>query len=295
MNQELIDKAINLNEAKAVVRMGKKAYEALRAVEQTPTGAEQLLFEACHFLEKALSLLESAKAEPEPSNFRAECAEIREIYLNEPAKTLEAGHWLVRRLAGQLAKGCDEIDRLTAELAKAQEPASASQRLYKKMATELAKENKAQAERIAALEEAVVSGCCSHSVQTKVDEDGCCISCGENLNCWFELVARNDQLEAANKILKAEAEGAGSLLLDVQQECIRLTAVNKRLRDQTDCETESGGIRCIEQEDKILAHAERIARLEKALAVAIEYIGESSSDELAAQYDIKQALKGDTP
>ena len=39
MNKE-IDKAINFNEAKAVVRMGKKAYEALRAVEQTPTGAE---------------------------------------------------------------------------------------------------------------------------------------------------------------------------------------------------------------------------------------------------------------
>ena len=43
------------------------------------------------------------------------------------------------------------------------------------------------------------------------------------------------------------------------------------------------------------ALTEQIARKEKALAVAIKYIGESSSDELAAQYDIKQALKGDTP
>ena len=72
-----------------------------------------------------------------------------------------------------------------------------------------------------------------------------------------------------------------------------LAAENKRLRGQTDCETESGGILCIEQEDKILALTEQIARKEKALAVAIKYIGESSSDELAAQYDIKQALKGE--
>ena len=55
-----------------------------------------------------------------------------------------------------------------------------------------------------------------------------------------------------------------------------LTAENKRLRGQTDCETKSGGIRCMEQEGKILALTERIARLEKGLAVATEWIGESS-------------------
>jgi len=65
------------------------------------------------------------------------------------------------------------------------------------------------------------------------------------------------------------------------------------LRVQTDCETKSGGILCIEQEDKILALTERIARKEKALAVAREYIGASSSDELAAQYDIEQAMKAE--
>ena len=73
-----------------------------------------------------------------------------------------------------------------------------------------------------------------------------------------------------------------------------LTAENKRLRGQTDCETKSGGIRCMEQEGKILALTERIARLEKGLAVATEWIGTSSSDELAAQYDIEQALKAET-
>jgi len=104
------------------------------------------------------------------------------------------------------------------------------------------------------------------------------------------LKAENKRLDRWHDYFAWERE-----MKKVEAKNVRLTAEKKRLLTPTDCETESGGILCIEQEDKILALTERIARKEKALAVAIKYIGESSSDELAAQYDIKQALKGDTP
>ena len=104
------------------------------------------------------------------------------------------------------------------------------------------------------------------------------------------LKAENKRLDRWHDYFAWERE-----MKKVEAKNVRLTAEKKRLLTPTDCETESGGILCIEQEDKILAQAERIARLEKGLAVATEWIGESSSDELAAQYDIKQALKGDTP
>jgi len=76
-------------------------------------------------LGRSLALLESAKAEPEPTK-----------------------QVLLRLLTQSRA----EVESLTAELAEAQEPASASQRLYKKLATELAKKNKALTERIEKLE-----------------------------------------------------------------------------------------------------------------------------------------------
>jgi hypothetical protein len=70
----------------------------------------------CSFREDLLALVkELQESEPEPTEFRNECEEIREIYLQEPFKTSEAGHWLVKRLANQLSKGCEIIDRLTAE------------------------------------------------------------------------------------------------------------------------------------------------------------------------------------
>ena len=149
------------------------------------------------------------------------------------------------------------------------------------------------------------------------------------------LKAENKRLDRWHDYFAWERE-----MKKVEAKNVRLTAENKRLRGQTDCETKSGGILCIEQEDKILALTERIEKLEsakaepgessscgtlkslldqlgrhrnlfdrlvaekqalterierkeKALAVAIKYIGESSSDELAAQYDIKQAVKGE--
>jgi len=60
---------------------------------------------------------------------------------------------------------------------------------------------------------------CKHTIGTAVDEDGLCISCGEDLN---------------HIAMAAEA----SLLLDVQQDCIklqlevtRLTAKNAKMKE----------------------------------------------------------------
>lgn len=50
------------------------------------------------------------QSKPEPTEFRKECTEIREIYLQKEPKTLEAARWLVKRLASQLRKACDIIE-----------------------------------------------------------------------------------------------------------------------------------------------------------------------------------------
>ena len=70
-----------------------------------------------------------------------------------------------------------------------------------------------------------------------------------------------------------------------------LTAENKRLRGQTDCETKSGGILCIEQEDKILALTERIAEWAEIIDYDIR-IGPDSHTELRKVLVEMQALKG---
>lgn len=45
-----------------------------------------------------------------------------------------------------------------------------------------------------------------------------------------KLRERIKQLQNENTLIRAEAEAAGSLLLDVQQDCIKLRADNERLR-----------------------------------------------------------------
>lgn len=50
---------------------------------------------------------------------------------------------------------------------------------------------------------------------------------GRKLKAMQEQIA---QLEAENKLLKAEVEAAGSLLLDVQQDCVALRKELEQLR-----------------------------------------------------------------
>ncbi len=46
-----------------------------------------------------------------------------------------------------------------------------------------------------------MEGCCIHSIGTSVDEDGCCTSCGEDLNYIAEQQEQINQLQAEKEKL----------------------------------------------------------------------------------------------
>jgi len=269
MSKEQINEAIELLE-------NKLAYNGF-------TYAGQFSYEEHKHL---FALLESAKAEPKGNGWD----DIPEIAAMLKEAEPESGKFVLaipkNRQEGEemtarafLKQYQQEIDRLTAEL-------------------------KAQAERIEKLKQELLkrgrhTKACSERTEENMREEtesGC--TCGGKAEPEAKVLFINtDSMRRAAKSVKdGQGTQVGSLalmLIDCCDYIDRLTAENKRLRGQTDCETESGGILCIEQEDKILALTEYIARKEKALAVAREYIGASSSDELAAQYDIEQALKAE--
>jgi len=256
------------------------------------------------------------------------------------------------------------IDRLTTELANAQQPASASQRLYKKLATGLAEENKALTERIATMRRidsetrdqnarnyAKVKSLNAEKktltaevarlnyyidvvlremkeLRTKLNTQaeriaelekrpdftrgtrkdknirmkhlpGCDWYAGE-CDCGAnDLNAQTDRLTEANK---KDIADFNDILNRRNKSIVRLIAVNKRLRSRTDCETESGGILCIEQEDKILAQVERIAELERYERFYQHIEAHLTSDRVVickicgkslADLEIERAVKGE--
>ena len=53
--------------------------------------------------------------------------------------------------------------------------------------------------------------CCRHDINTPVDEEGCCVSCGQDVNFIAineKLRAKNKKLRVKNKKLKRELEEA---------------------------------------------------------------------------------------
>ena len=191
------------------------------------------------------ALLESAKAEPESGKF----------VLAIPKNRQEGEEMTARAFLKQYQQ---EIDRLTAEL-------------------------KAQAERIEKLKQELLkrgrhTKACSERTEENMREEtesGC--TCGGKAEPQAKVLFINtDSMRRAAKSVKdGQGTQVGSLalmLIDCCDYIVRLTAEKKRLLTPTDCETESGGILCIEQEGKILAltaekqaQAERIEKLKQEL------------------------------
>jgi len=216
---------------------------------------------------------ESAKAQPETTDDELD-------YLTAENERLAKNAYLLPFYKARMEREIVRQVELTAELAEARKKPEPTEQTKKWRAYAFFDAEHPASHKIVGMIKYLREACdCVDAQQQQIER------------LKVENVSKNKEIIEAFE--RGYADGKRHSKAEFEAEIGRLTAENKRLRDDTDCETESGGIRCIEQEDKILAHAERIARLEKALAVAIEYIGESSSDELAAQYDIKQAVKGE--
>lgn len=110
MNKEIIDL---LEEAEPVVRMAKKSYEALRALEQTPTGNEQMLFEICCKVDQALAKLKA----PEPNEFREKVENRLPKFLPDSYEGMKS---LCATLTDTVKEACFVIDQLQAKLDRAE-------------------------------------------------------------------------------------------------------------------------------------------------------------------------------